>query len=122
MWGPALVSNLLASFLGLCCMPEASLPPSGTGPLLWSTESADPDKEQEIPLPPGLAECCLAVCQGAGVKMLCKASDSQVIAFIYVSLWSDLRLPSSKTLQRQSKAVGVLTTGILEAGDSRADT
>lgn len=56
------------------------------------------------------------------MKMLCKASDSQVIAFIYVSLWSDLRLPSSKTLQRQSKAVGVLTTGILEAGDSRADT
>lgn len=28
--------------------------------------------------------------------MLCKALDGQVTAFIYVSLWSDLRLPSSK--------------------------
>lgn len=33
-----------------------------------------------------------------------------------------MRLPSSKTLRKQSKAVRVLTTAILEAGDSRAYT
>lgn len=59
MWGPALVSNLLASFLGLCCMPEASLPPSGTGPLLWSTESADPDTEQRFPSLPAWLSAAL---------------------------------------------------------------
>lgn len=122
MWDPALVSDLLASSLGLCCMPEASLPPLGLAPCCGAQSLLTQTQSRRFPSLPGLAECCLAVCQGAGVKMLRKASDGQVIAFIYVSLWSDLRLPSSKTLQRQSKAAGVLTTGILEAGDSREDT
>lgn len=52
--------------------PRGQPPHSAPGPQPQSTEA--PDLEMEIPFPPGLAEGCLAVCQGAGAKMLRKAS------------------------------------------------
>lgn len=112
--------HLLTSSLGLCYIPGVSHP---TRPLAPAAEHRGtwPKDGDSLPSPPWL-RATLQCAKVLGRKRCAKPPDGQVIAFIYVPLWRGLRLPGSKTLQKQSKAVRVLTTGILEAGDSRAST